>query len=59
MVRNFLRRALLVLWLVLGLQAVAWAQEPAVDLTAFGTATAAWVLTMTSSRSIWIISRQP
>ncbi|MFI5354175.1 MAG: sirohydrochlorin cobaltochelatase [Desulfobaccales bacterium] len=42
MVRNFLRRGLLVLWLVLGLQAVAWAQAPAIILTAFGTTTNAF-----------------
>ena len=42
MVRNFLRCWLLVLWLVLGLQAVAWAQEPAIVLTAFGTTTNAF-----------------
>ena len=42
MVRNFLRRGLLVLWLVLGLQAVAWAREPAIVLTAFGTTTSAF-----------------
>ncbi len=42
MVRKFLRRGLLVLWLVLGLQAAAWAREPAIVLTAFGTTTSAF-----------------
>ena len=41
MIRNFLRCGLPVLWLVLGLQAAAWAKEPAIVLTAFGTTTAA------------------
>ena len=42
MVRNFCACGLLVLWLVLGLQAAAWAQEPAIVLTAFGTTTNAF-----------------
>ncbi|MCL4503395.1 MAG: sirohydrochlorin cobaltochelatase [Deltaproteobacteria bacterium] len=41
MIRKFLWRLLPVLWLVLGFQAIAWAQEPAIVLTAFGTTTAA------------------
>lgn len=42
MVRNFRRCGLLVLCLVLGLQAVACAQPPAIVLTAFGTTTNAF-----------------